>query len=155
MTRNAILLTFLILIFHIDSVAQSVSVIKIISVMDSLPIPGAQVSIFSNEGKLITHEITNEIGEATLDLSLYAADDWLRVQSLGHKRFINSIASIRLAFKDYIENVLALEPDEIILPEVIIQSQAPYRLTGDTITFNASQYQRGNENRLEDLLKNI
>lgn len=155
MTRKALLLMFLILIFHIDLLAQPSQIIKIINVVDSLPIPGTQVSILRNDGRIKTHEITNEIGEVRLDLSMYAADDIFRVQSLGYKRISISIDSIRSVFKNKIDDVITLEPDEIILQEVYIQSHAHYRVAGDTITFNVNQYQRGNENRLEELLKNI
>ncbi|MHA3789529.1 carboxypeptidase regulatory-like domain-containing protein [Flavobacterium hauense] len=114
-------------------------------------LPGASVIIKNNEGKFIAYGITQENGNYTITVK-DAGDYILEANFLGYEKQSHKISVTE--GKDITQNFILKESQEV-LKEVIIEAEAPVKLKGDTLVYDAKKLATGHEVVVEDLLKNI
>ena len=145
-------LLFLFLVLTIASFSQTTIKGKVISNnKEELSFISVLVKKDTTEN-IITYTTTNENGFYNLSINLKGRFR-LVVSALGYEK--KSVPfSINGATKTLTKNITLIEkPFE--LNEVIIQAEKPIKIKKDTIVFKASKFLKGNEEVVEDLLKNI
>lgn len=152
---NKVLLFIVAILFFAlpKSVCFSQSIVSG-TVKDNLGELGS-VSIVLRDGSdnsTIAYTHSNDAGYYELETDKYG-DFSLTFSSFGHEsKTIN--LSLNESQKEYNIDVV-LEEEPIKLDDIVINAEFPMTIKEDTITFKSKYYARGNEQTVEDLLKNI
>lgn len=118
---------------------------------DKDPIPYVSVVAKSDSGKIIAYTFTNEIGKYILNIRNEVNN--LTFSALGYET--KQILINRHEDSDSLELNITLKKKQFVLNEVVVTEKKPFKQKKDTIVFNAKLFSRGNEEVVEDLLKNI
>lgn len=148
-------LLFSTMMFLFCAVANAQDVKLIGKVTDSLQNPLAMASVIAKEKetqKIITYSITNDDGLFQIKLSkdnIYTVEiTFLGMQTL--KSVINTNGVEQTLQKDFIMKAQSSDLDDV---ELVYEM--PVSIKGDTIIYNADSFSRGNEEKLEDIIKNL
>lgn len=124
------------------------------TVLDDLQkgIPGASVHLIV--GKDTLAGVTDSLGGYSFG-ALKAAEISLRVKSIGFQPYSKDYL-LKEGLSEQVLPVITLVAAAHQLKEVVIQAQAvPVRLKGDTVEYNAGSYVVRENDRIEDLLKQL
>lgn len=113
------------------------------------PVAFASIAILDSAYIVIKDTRTDRSGRFSFEVTgkSYA----IRVSMLGYKDLINKIADLK---GDSL--ILKLEPNDILLPEVVITAPPPaIRVNGDTLEYWMGAYTKGHEILLQDVLRNV
>ncbi|PZR23541.1 MAG: hypothetical protein DI539_02750 [Flavobacterium psychrophilum] len=114
-------------------------------------LPGASVIVKNTEGKFIAYGITQENGSYSLTVK-EAGEYTLEANFLGFEKQSLKITVIN---GKYMTQNFMLKESQEVLKEVVIEAEAPVKLKGDTLVYDAKKLATGHEVVVEDLLKNI
>lgn len=122
-----------------------------ITAASGVTLPGASVIVKNSEGKFIVYGITQNNGAYSLSVK-EAGEYILEANFLGFEKQSQKISVV--SGKDITQNFTLRESQEV-LKEVVIEVEAPVKLKGDTLVYDAKKLAKGHEVVVEDLLKNI
>ena len=145
------LLLFILFLFSTTIFAQSKISGTVTNSSSNETLPGASVILNDLDGNLITYGITDENGIYTLEVES-AGEYTIEVNFLGFQK--DKFKLTALKNKATIQN-FSLDESHEILEEIIIQGEAPIKLSGDTLSYDAKKLATGHEVVVEDLIKNI
>lgn len=148
-----ILLIFLSVFCHLETRAQQPYKVKG-KVLDELNkgIPGVSVSLIT--GKDTLSGITDSLGTYNFGL-VKTAEISLKIKSIGFQPYSKNYI-LKEAHPEQVLPAVILEPAANQLKEVIIQAKGvPIKVKGDTIEYNAGSYTVREDDRIEDLLKQL
>ena len=115
------------------------------------PIPAASVILKDTEGSIISYTFTNENGEYVVKTDAKGSFI-LECSSLDHN---SKSKEILIQDETEIKIDFELESEIIVLCDVIAQAKRDINQRSDTIIFDAKAFAQGNEEVVEDLLKQI
>lgn len=124
----------------------------LVDAYDGKPIASAHVVLAKKaDSTIVGFATTTTSGWFQLKKELPQLQDYfLKITCLGYAEKV-----IR-ALKAGTDSVrIALEPQQLELPEVVVASERPVRQQGDTIAFKADHFNQMAEQNLEDLFKNL
>jgi len=101
--------------------------------------------------KIETYTTVNNSGSYELSLPNERLFE-LRVSYLGYK---TEIIPVFTGEKDVIEKNITLKRQEYKLENVEITYTQPIKVNGDTVTYDANSFSKGNERKLGDILENL
>jgi len=148
-----LILGLFLFIFSMDLQAQNVKLIG--KVTDSLNKPLAMASVIAKQKetkKVITYSITNDKGLFQIKLpenDIYS----IEISFLGLETLIVDINTNNVS--DAIQKNFTLKPQSNELDDVELVYEMPVTIKGDTIVYDADSFSRGNERKLEDIIKNL
>lgn len=117
-------------------------------------IPNASI-VLENNGNIETYTYSDEHGKYKMHVDFITNSSQLKFSGLGYKSKSIYFDTDSIGKKDRIEKNIVLIPKTISLNEVIIHNDKPIEMKKDTILFKVSAFTKGNEEVVEDLLKNI
>lgn len=121
-------------------------------VTDATSAPVAFANVYIEHNGVITQlTATTETGRYLLT-NIDTGNYKLNVSAIGYKRYDRHIA---ISKSQTIEINVQLDADTLMLQQVVIQEHRPVSTKGDTIIYDAQYFSTGNEQVLEDLLKNL
>jgi hypothetical protein len=133
--------------------AQQVKLVG--KVMDSLNKPLPMASVIAKQkadNKAVTFSITND--EGLFQLKLPEGDTFiLEISYLGMQTLNKEISTADRG--DVIKEVFVLKPQQDNLKDVELIYEMPVTIKGDTIVYDADAFNRGDERKLKDVIKNI
>lgn len=112
---------------------------------------GASVVLKDANSKIAAYAIASEGGAYSLQPKA-PGDYVLEANFMGFKK---QGVAIKVAEGRKMEYDFALEESDEVLKEVVIEAEAPVKLRGDTLVYDAKALRTGHEVVVEDLLKNI
>lgn len=117
------------------------------------PIPYITVLLksISNNNKVVSYVTTNSNGEFSFKIGKIE-NYTIETKSLNHK-----IKAINISSSELLENkhfLILLSDDYKKIEPIIIKSELPIKTKKDTIIYNLKKFTNGNENNIEDILKN-
>lgn len=144
---------FLIFFVANPAIGQRIISGQVKEIASGEPIAGAGVVIWNTlHQKIMTAGYAGNAGDFQIILSDSVHLE-LRISAMGYERFIRPIESI--AAENLIRMDVYLEKASVRLKEVLIHVQKPIHIHGDTISFDAAQFAKRNEQFVHELLKNI
>lgn len=149
MLKRLLLFVFFLLSVPVFGQSQISGTITINSSGETLP--GASVIINDIEGNLVTYGITKDDGSYSLEVDK-AGDYTIEVNFLGLKKMAQKVTAVQ--GKEITQNFSLIESPEM-LKEVVIEAEAPIKLNGDTLSYDAKKLAIGHEVVVEDLIRNI
>jgi hypothetical protein len=133
--------------------AQDVKLIG--KVTDSLQNPLSMASVIAKEKeslKVITYSITNDDGLFQIKLpkdNTYTLEiTFLGMQTLKDEISTNGV-------EEAVQKKYIMKEQSNTLDDVELVYEMPVSIKGDTIVYNADSFSRGNEEKLEDIIKNL
>ncbi len=143
----------MMMFFCLTTTAQEVKLIG--KVTDSLQNPLAMASVIAKEKetqKVVTYSITNDDGLFQIKLAkdnIYIVEiTFLGMQNLKSEINTNGI-------EDNIRKDFLMKEQSNTLDDVELVYEMPVTIKGDTIVYDADAFSRGNEEKLEDIIKNL
>jgi len=140
-------------LFFNVSTAQEVKLVG--KVVDSLANPLAMASViakYKSDNKAVTFSITND--EGLFQLKLPKEEQFiLEISFLGMQTLKQEFSTINSA-KD-VKRIFVLKEQPDNLDGVELVYEMPVTVKGDTIVYNADSFNRGDERKLKDVIKNI
>jgi hypothetical protein len=118
----------------------------------SNPIQYLSVVIKAENNNIVDYSYTNNDGEFNININKIGEFNIL-FSALGYESKIVPIKLVANGKEIYLDIVLKTKTFE--LNEVIVNATKPILIKKDTIVFNAKSFLKGNEQVVEDLLKNI
>jgi hypothetical protein len=115
-------------------------------------IPYANIVLSSQDSLIVAYTFSNEKGLYALKTKKKGLFN-LRFSAMGFKTVIIPIEITEKA-KSLVKSVV-LKEKSFTLNEVIVQANRPITVKRDTVVFIANAFKKGNEQVVEDLLKNI
>lgn len=116
------------------------------------PIISASIILKDETEKIVTYTFSDAYGNYILH-KIVSGQYSLTISALGYEKIIKKIDIYKNSEVQTFDFTLSEKISEI--KEVIIKSERPITIEGDKITFNANSFLQGNEQTVEDLLKNI
>lgn len=151
--KKLIRLSYIILLlFWFNLSFSQTTITGIITDSTKAAIPFANVVLSNQEQLIIAYTFTDEKGQYVLKFDKIGNFN-LRFSAMGFETVIVSI-TISTETKELVKNAI-LKEKSFELNEVIVQANTPITVKRDTVVFIASAFKKGNEQVVEDLLKNI
>ncbi len=145
--------TICFLLFSTLSTGQNIKLIG--QVVDSVGKPLAMASVIAKQkldNKAVTFSITNDDG--LFQLKLPKEDTFIiEISFLGLETLRKEISTINR--EDDIQDLYILKDKPNALEGVELVYEMPVSIKGDTIVYNADSFNRGNERKLKDVIKNM
>lgn len=116
---------------------------------EAKPVPNCNTFV-RRDGAVKSFTSTNEAGFFQLQ-DLDSGTYEFVVSAIGFKKYTREL----LVRGIELEIEVVLQPDTIILDQVIVHGDPPIRVKGDTVVYNAGYFMRGDEAALSDLLKKL
>lgn len=151
--RKVYLLLGCFFFFFVSLSAQNVKLIG--KVTDSLNKPLSMASIIAKQKEtktVITYSITNDKGLFQIKLpknDIYS----LEISFLGLETLIVDVNTTDV--ENVIQKDFVLKSQSNTLDDVELVYEMPVTIKGDTIVYDADSFSRGNEKKLEDIIKNL
>ncbi|MEL1244714.1 carboxypeptidase regulatory-like domain-containing protein [Flavobacterium sp. DGU11] len=115
-------------------------------------LPGVSLLLKDANGKIVSFAISANNGGYSIEVKTPGTYT-LEANSLGYEKQVAELAigpDIKTITKDF-----TLSEGNTQLKEVVIEAEAPVRLKGDTLVYDAKALSTGTESVVEDLLRNI
>ncbi|MDC9722147.1 MAG: TonB-dependent receptor [Urechidicola sp.] len=130
---------------------ESISITGVVNDIDNTPIQGVSVIAYDN-ATILGYTYSNDSGEFHLILNIDSVPEKiiLKAQHIGFET-----SKKELTISNLEKIIFNLKEKSELLNEVVLESWEKIKVNKDTVTYKAAAFSKGNEQVVEDLLKNI
>ncbi len=117
-------------------------------------LPMASVAVYSADTSLLTYQLSNNLGEFTLEQLPIGVKLKLVIGYVGYNN-VTKIINIQESKKNIDLDSVAIEKSDNNLADVVVKAELPMRMVGDTLEFNADAFTIDRNAVAEDLFRKL